>query len=70
MELENSAMGDYTLIIPYIHTGERWDQYHTTVVNVVRTLVYEPEGVLPNQVHVVSAGTLQCLHNQTSGEVQ
>ena len=45
-------------IIPYIHTGERWDQYHTTVVNVVRTLVYEPEGVMPNQVHVVSAGTL------------
>lgn len=42
----------------YIHPGERWDQYHTTVVNVVRTLVYEPEGVSPNQVHVVSAGTL------------
>ena len=57
-EQELQASGEQCSGRLYIHTGERWDQYHTTVVNVVRTLVYEPEGVMPNQVHVVSAGTL------------
>ena len=41
-----------------IHTGERWDQFHTGIVNAARFKMYSNEGVDPDHVYVISAGTL------------